>query len=147
MDKLALKSFLLKIGKDSIDKAELNYSNYLAEIKHDWSGVEDVDDLSHIVEGEEISFQMEKQVLEHKKHLEIIHSISFEPMTEVDLGAVVKVNDKYFVVATAEPKFEFDGKTFMGISVNAPIYNLLRGKKVGEEFVFNSKNFKINEVH
>lgn len=147
MNKLELKSFLLKLERESIGKAELNYEDYLAEIKHDWSGVEDIDDHSHVIEGEEKSYQLEKQVLEHKRYLEIIESISFDPMTEVDLGAVVKVNDKYFIVATAEPKFQFDGKTFMGISVGAPIYNLLRGKKVGDEFVFNGKTFKINEVH
>lgn len=147
MDKLALKAFLLKIERESIGKAELNYSEYLEEIKHDWSGVEDIEDHSHVIESGEKTFQMESQILDHKKHLEIIDSISFEPMAAVDLGAVVKVNDKFFVVATAEPKFKFEGKTFMGISIGAPIYNLLRGKKVGDEFVFNGKTFKINEVH
>ena len=34
MDKLALKAFLLKIERESIGKAELNYSEYLEEIRN-----------------------------------------------------------------------------------------------------------------
>lgn len=147
MDKKKLKEFLLSLERAQVNKAELNYEAYLSEIKHDWTGVEDIDDHSHVVEGEERKQQMERQVLDHKMHLELINSIDFEPMSEVDLGAVVKVNENYLIVAAAEPKFKFDGDVFMGISVSAPIYAQLRGKKAGDEFVFNGKSFKIKEVH
>lgn len=58
----------------------------------------------------------------------------------------MKVNGKYFVIEVAEPKFKFEEKEFMGIFVSAPIYKQLRGKKAGEEFVFNRIKFKIEEV-
>lgn len=146
MNKQALKEVLLNLKKNAILKAESNYNLFLEEVKHDWTGVEDADDHSHVVEGEAKTLQLESQVMEHKRAFDLIDSTDFEPMTEIDLGAIVKLNEKYFVVSAAEPKFDFDGKTFMGISVSAPIYNYLRGKKVGDEFTFNKKKFVINKV-
>lgn len=146
MNKEALKEQLLKVEYKLIEKAELNYQEFLTDNKFDWSGVEDVGDYSHQVANEDISELLDRQITEHKEHLNQIKHISFAPTDEIELGAVAKVNGKYFVIAVAEPKFEFEGKEFMGISVSAPIYNQLRGKKAGEEFVFNKMNFKIEEV-
>lgn len=147
MNKEALKERLLKIEYKLIEKAELNYQAFLTDNKADFSGVENVDDHSHQIANEEMTELLDRQVSEHKEHLNQIKHITFAPTNTIDLGAVAKVNGKYFVIAVAEPKFEFEGKEFMGISVSAPIYNELRGKKAGEEFIFNKQNFKIEEVY
>lgn len=147
MNKDALKERLLKIENKLIAKAELNYHEFLTDNKLDSSEVEDVDDHSHQIANEEMTEIFDRQITEHREHLNQIKHLSFAPTDEIVLGAVVKINGKYFVVAVAEPKFEFEGKEFMGISVSAPIYNQLRGKKAGNEFIFNKKKFKIEEVY
>lgn len=147
MNKEALKERLLKVEKKLIKEDELNHQEFLTNNKFDWSGVETIDDYSHQVETEELNELLDQQIEEQKIRLNQIKLISFSPKETIEVGAVTKVNGKYFIIAVAEPRFEFEGKEFMGISTSAPIYNQLRGKKAGDEFVFNNLNFKIEAVY
>jgi len=147
MNKQEIKELMLNMEYKSIEKAEMNYHDFLTENNIDRSDVVDDDDQSHLVESEDLTSALDLQVIEHKKHLEIIKHIAFEPKTEIELGAIAKINNKYFVFAVAEPRFEFDGKEFIGVSPSAPIYKNLKGKKAGDELVFNKITFHIEEVY
>ncbi|MBA4155726.1 MAG: hypothetical protein C0512_15440, partial [Flavobacterium sp.] len=62
-------------------------------------------------------------------------------------GAVIKVNNRYLVIATADGNFKFDGKDFLSISTKAPIYQCMMGKKKGDMCSFNNNDFKIEEIY
>ena len=83
----------------------------------------------------------------HLEHLETIHKISFTPKKVVEPGAVISVNGRCMIVAVSKPMFTIDGRNFIGISTNAPIYKELAGKKTGDSFVFNGNTFKIESVY
>ena len=147
MDKQVIKDILLNMEYKSIEKAEMNYHDFLTENNIDRSDVVDDDDQSHLVESEDLTSALDAQVIEHKRHLEIIKHIVFEPKTEIELGAIAKINNKYFVFAVAEPRFEFEGKEFIGVSPSAPIYKSLKDKKAGDDVVFNNLTFHIEEIY
>lgn len=147
MDKVKLQERLIELEKEFLRQAEGTYDDYVSESQ--WADKEVVDDdvASHKSENAEISEELEHQVEDHAEHLKILEGLDFSPADEVRPGAVVKLNDRYMVVAVARSKFTFQGKDFIGISPEAPIYQSMHGKKAGEEFQFNGKKFKIKAVY
>jgi len=59
------------------------------------------------------------------------------PKSNVEEGAVVKLGERFFVIAVSTGKFVCDGNEIMGISTQAPIYAELEGKRTGDAISFN----------
>lgn len=67
--------------------------------------------------------------------------------TEVTLGAVVKTDKMTFFPSVSLEQFEVDGNTLFGISREAPIYNVMQGKKKGDSFNLKGQNYKIIDIY
>ncbi len=147
MDKNKLKQSLITLEKHHIDESEMKYDAFLTGNLLDKTEVIDDDDQSHHRQSIEISDQLEEQAHVHADHLEVINKISFEETDVVGPGAVVSVNGRCMIVAVSKPVFTIDGRDFIGISTQAPIYKSLQGKKAGDSFHFNNQEFIIEAVN
>ena len=147
MNKKELKKFLIENEHQTIENTEERLLEFVNGTMLNRNDVIDQDDQSHHRQEERLRKKLDEQVHDHHHHLEEIESLSFDPSDVVEPGAVIKVNDKYLVVATADGNFEFDGKDFISISVKAPIYQCLMGKKKGDMCSFNNNDFKIEEIY
>jgi len=147
MDKNAIKQALIKLERHHIDEAEMKYEDFLMGNLLDREEIVDQDDQSHHRQSIEVSDQLEHQAHVHIEHLEALNNISFEATEVVKPGAIVSVNGRCMIIAVPKSPFTIDGRHFMGISVNAPIYRQLEGKKAGDTFEFNNKKFTIEVVN
>lgn len=147
MDKIKLKQALIELERHHIDEAEMKYEDFLTGNLLDKTEVVDDDDQSHHRQSLEISDQLDKQAHVHQDHLETINKISWEPTDTVGPGAVVSVNGRCMIVAVSKSQFNIGDRDFIGISVQAPIYASLKGKKAGDEFTFNNSKFTIEAVN
>lgn len=64
----------------------------------------------------------------------------------VEPGAIVITDQLNFYISIPTDKIEIDGDTFLGISIKAPIYAAMKGKKKGDTFQFNETTYKITDV-
>lgn len=147
MDKNTIKQALIKLEKHHINEAEMKYEEFLSGNLIVRDEIVDEDDQSHHRQSIEISDQLEDQAHIHIEHLNAINNISFEPADVVKPGAIVSVNGRCMIVAVPKSPFTIGGRQFMGISVDAPIYKYLAGKKAGDTFEFNNKKFTIEVVN
>ena len=146
MDKVKLKQAMIELEKHTIDEAEMNYEEFSNVNLINKDDVVDDDDLSHHTASIEVSNQLDEQVHVHQEHLDALNKISFDPTEVVQPGAVVNLNGRFMVVAVSTPPFNFEGKEFLGISDQAPIYAYLMGKKAGDTILFNGRDFTIESV-
>ena len=147
MDKNKLKQALIDLEEYTIETAHTNHEEFLTGNLLNQGDVIDADDQSHHRANLEVSEGLDQHLHEHEGHLKLIKSISFDTTDTVKVGAVVSINGRCMVVAVSKPKFQFDGRDFLGISTDAPIYSQLKGKKAGDEFTFNGRGFKIESVN
>lgn len=147
MDKLRLKESLVRFIKDDIEETEMKYEDFLQGNLLDKTDVIDEDDQSHHRQSIEISDQLDKQTHVQLKNLETIEKISFGPTDIVQPGAVVSVNGRCLIVAVSKPHFRLDGRDFLGISLQSPIYQSLKGKRAGDMFTFNGMGYSIEVVN
>ena len=146
MNKEKLKEKLLQMEYKDVTEAQMNYETFISESMIHQNEVIDLDDSSHHWEDTDTSNTLDKQIHAHTNHLKVLKETSFAPTNEVKPGAIVKINNVYFIVVNPIPKFDFEGNSFMGISTTAPIYDVIKGVKKGAVCVFNGIEFKIQEV-
>lgn len=66
--------------------------------------------------------------------------------TSVDFGSVVITKSQKFFVSIGIGKLEFEKDIYYAISPNVPIYNTIKNKKKGQEFIFNGIENKIIDL-
>ncbi|MFZ0490021.1 MAG: transcription elongation factor [Salegentibacter sp.] len=67
--------------------------------------------------------------------------------TSVDFGSLVETDQSYYYISVPLGAIQMeDGSTIMAISTEAPIYTELKGKKEGDTFTYNDRDFKVVEV-
>lgn len=147
MNKKELKRFLIQNEHRTIENTEESLLEFVKGTLLNRNDVIDQDDQSHHRQEAGLRKKLDEQVHVHHDHLEEIEALSFEPSDVVEPGAVIKVNDKYMVIATADGNFDFDGKAFISISARAPLYQCMMGKKKGDMCSFNNHDFKIEEIY
>lgn len=72
-----------------------------------------------------------------------------DPLLKNDIvvpGSMVKTNHGNYYIAISIGKTILDGKTYYIISVASPIGSLLKGRKKGDSFSFNAKEYVIKAV-
>ncbi|MFM1932324.1 MAG: hypothetical protein RL226_1627 [Bacteroidota bacterium] len=94
-------------------------------------------------EIDKIEVQMEMN-LAHQSELKRLMSVDNTGMA--GQGAVVKTSGGIYFLAFAFGKLEVDGTTVFVLSTESPVGALMVGRKPGDAFTFNMREFKIESV-
>ena len=73
--------------------------------------------------------------------------LKLPPFDTVEHGAVVITDRQNFLLSIGAGKFMVGNQVFFAISAQTPIYMALKGKKVGDELVFNGQRQTIKEIY
>jgi hypothetical protein len=106
----------------------------------------DLDEFSQQNESNEMNELLLNQLEKAEKDKLRLNSINFSVKSEIELGAVVKTDQFSFVVGIATFPFNIDGNQFVGISTEAPIYSMMKGKVAGETFYFANNKYEIVSI-
>lgn len=97
-----------------------------------------------------LQLEMEKasqQFTSVNQMYQIINRISKEVNTEIiSLGSVVKTSFQYYFLSVSIGEIKVDDQVYYAVSPKSPIGNLLLGKRVGDEVVFNGIKIEILEI-
>ncbi|AOB31498.1 hypothetical protein AKI39_13575 [Bordetella sp. H567] len=145
-DKSALKRTMLGLEAEKLAYAKQSYVDYLHDSSPDYSEARDHGEFSLRFSEAEVAQAFECPLHSYEDAIAAIRAIDFGPKTEVEPGAVIQLNDRWFVVGAATAPFVCQGTTYLGISTQAPIYQCLEGKRAGDACQWNGKNFQLTAV-
>lgn len=146
MNKLEIKKHLIDQIAAEVAEIEHNYADYLSGSGLASDQSISLGEESQLVSNAEFSNKLHAQSDVHKKNLEFLKGISFEPSSVVELGAIVETKNIFLIVATSTKPFKYDNKKFVAISLDAPLYQCLKGKAVGDECTHNNVKFVIKNI-
>jgi len=81
--------------------------------------------------------------LEELKH---IQNYGHECHSMAEYGTVVKTDKETFFISVGVEQFYVEDQPIFGISVQSPIYRLMKGKKVGERFTYRGVTYLVEEI-
>ncbi|GAB6278959.1 MAG TPA: hypothetical protein PKU86_04915 [Bacteroidales bacterium] len=81
------------------------------------------------------------------EQLDVLRKINPEDeFKNVEFGSIVMTDRQNMFVAVGLGKIKVDGDTWFVISPQVPIFEAMKGKKAGDEFIFNNIKHKILQV-
>lgn len=146
MNKEDVKQTMLSLEAGQLTSAKEEYLEYVSSARLDRSEPVDLDEQAQAEFASELSEALDAVVHVHSDKIAILKNIDFGSKSQVEVGAIVKVAGRHFVIAISTTKFSCHGKQFMGISTRAPIYSVLEGKRAGDKVTLNGKELLIEEV-
>lgn len=146
MDKITLKVTLIKQHEETLQDLLDDYANYRNGGKPNLEDVYDADDISHKAQAEEYLEVLERQIHQRENELEMLRNLDFGPKSSVTNGSIALVDGKYYIIGIPACQFDLDGKHFVAMSPDAPLYRELMDKKQNDSFVFNGKGFTIESI-
>ena len=146
MDKAIIRDRLLGLEAHELQDTREAYASFVAEAHVDASQAFDVQDASKAVQARNLSEAFDGPIHDQQHKIDLLERIDFGPKTTVVPGAVVKLDGHYFVIGVATGPFVCEGRTLMGLSTEAPIYEELADRHEGEQFVFRGRQHRIQEV-
>lgn len=90
--------------------------------------------------AKELNFLVEEMEFLNRMKVEDLHQ-------SVSIGSIVKTDRRTFYVSVSIEEFHADGLELYGISSKAPIFEAMKGKKLGETFSFNGEQYRILELY
>ena len=92
-------------------------------------------------------FRNKRLLADAQQNLALLKSLVDVPAAEtVKNGSLVETSQGVFYVSISAGQLTVAGKTAFAISAASPVGQLMLGKRVGETFSFNQKDFKIIDI-
>lgn len=144
--KKAIIDRLMSLEEQELATALAHYDAFLKDSQLDDREGHDKDDIAASRENADLAAAFDAPVHAHHAKIDVIENTDFDLTDRVQPGAVVKFNNRRFVVCVSTTRFEVDGKTYMGISTQSPIYLAMAGLQQGDVFAHNGTEFEVQEV-
>lgn len=97
-----------------------------------------------------VQMEYEGSIKQWKKALEMKNALDrIDPTVAnntIGLGSLVITNQGNFYVSVSLGKISLKNESYFAVSFASPLGNILRGKKVGDEFTFMQKHYVINAI-
>lgn len=144
--KKAIHDKMLALEESELATAIEHYERFLHEAVLDDREGHDNSELAEARENADLAAAFDHPVHTHQAKIDAIEATDFAVTDTVRPGAVVEFNQRRFVVAVSTTKFDLDGETYMGISVQSPIYKVIDGLQADEIFVHNGREIMLDKV-
>jgi hypothetical protein len=89
--------------------------------------------------AEELNFLLEEMEILNRMQVEDLHQ-------SAAVGSVVKTDKRTFYPSVSIESFQVNGDEVFGISSKAPLFQVMKGKKVGDTFSFKGEDYRILEL-
>ena len=146
INKAELRAILLQLESLSIAESTDLYQSHFETARLVLSEPDDQGQRSQQEQSAVEAKGFEEQSHLHQKHRNVIEALPFGRTSVVEPGAVVSVNNRYFVIAVPTQVISIDGIDIIGISVDSPLYEAMAGLQAGETFDFQQKTLVVTDV-
>ncbi|WP_170769948.1 hypothetical protein [Ruegeria lacuscaerulensis] len=144
--KKAIIDRLMSLEEQELATAQAHYDAFLKDSQLDDREGHDKDDIAASRENADLAAAFDAPLQAHHAKIDVIENTDFGLTDTVQPGAVVKFNNRSFVVCVSTTRFDVDGTTYMGISTQSPIYLAMTGLQEGDVFTHNGTEFEVEEI-
>lgn len=146
MDKKEIISQIIEEHQKTIENLDNSINKYKQASDIDEDNTLDPEDYSHQNEAEDIKQSFEQMLIQEKKNMEILSSFTNKSCQFIEPGAFVDLGKVYLFIGVSIHPFKINEIDVYAISVDAPIYSLIKGKTIGDEMVLGTSSYSIKNI-
>lgn len=98
----------------------------------------DPEDFSHQDEAKEMQLRYEQILVQAKNNLDFLETYKNKETSKIELGSLIETEDLYIFIGISLQQFMLNGKNVIAISEDAPIYNSIKEKTIGEKITIGT---------
>lgn len=106
----------------------------------------DPEDLSRQAEMKDMQLRFEKMLREANVELAFMKDEEKNSHSEIEKGSLVETDKNFLFVGISVPSFKFYEKDVVSFSEGAPIFQKLKGKKVGDKVEIGPNVLEIKSI-
>lgn len=146
MEKSKVKKHLLEHQEALIQDLKSLMNNLSGSSDFDENETIKLDDLSQQSENLTMLSNIGTQLQIAQDEYQYLLNLHEQPCTKVTEGALVIADKLTFYVGISSTHNNIDNQDVIGISKNSPLYTLLHGKKIGDQFPVGKKICTIENI-
>ena len=143
MDKAKIISAIIEEQQKVINSLKSSAERYKSEADLDEDQTQDPEDYSRQNEAKDMQLRYEKLLLTAQKNWSILEKAKSENYTEIEIGTLIETDKNYIFVGISLPVFKYEGKDVISVSEEAPVFQTLKSKTLGDTLELGNNNFKI----
>ena len=143
MDKVKIISAIIEEQQKVINNLKSSVERYKSEADLDEDQTQDPEDYSRQNEAKDMQLRYEKLLLTAQKNWNILEKAKSENYTEIEIGTLIETDKNYIFVGISLPVFKYEGKNVISVSEEAPVFQNLKSKTLGDTLELGNNNFKI----
>lgn len=141
-----IKNRIIEIEREGINGLKEMFNTHAAAADLDEESTLDPEDYSQQDQSRESARSLEIRINRLKMELDSFLNLDFSPKSQVEPGALVLTDSLNFFIGISATMFDHEGKKYIGLNTEAPIYAALINAKAGQEIEFNGQKYKIKEI-
>lgn len=146
MDKERVKKRMLDLEQQQFDCSREDYLEFVSSAHLDPTEPIENDEVAQAEFASDLSEAFDQPVHAHADKIAKLETIDFSAKQKIEEGAIVKIMDRWFVIAVATERFACEGTELMGVSIEAPLFQALEGKSAGDTCAFNGRDLTVDLV-
>ena len=129
-----------------VESLEQSVERYKIASDLDEESTHDPEDFSHQTEAKDMQLRYEKMLREAQQSMDFLINEKDENHEVVEEGALIETDDNYLFIGVSVPRFQAGRKEVVSLSTEAPIFESLKGKKVGETLQLGAQELIIKSI-
>ena len=138
MNKNEIIKSIINEQKVVISTIENSVSRYKNASDIDENDSIDPEDFSHQDEAKEMQLRYEQILVQAKNNLDFLETNKNKETTKIELGSLIETEELYIFIGISLQQFMLNGKNVIAISEEAPIYNSIKEKTIGEKITIGT---------
>lgn len=148
MDRKSILQLIINAQKEMVENLEQSVNSYAVEADIDESdGSINPSDLSNQSTAKDMQLRLELTLSGALNELEKIKQFEDVQSETAIAGSIVETENKLFFLGSGITKLMIKEKELLGVSIDAPAYNEIFGKKKGDSFTLANTAYKILDVY
>ena len=140
-----LKSIIEEQDK-LIDNLNNSVNRYTVASDIDEESTHDPEDFSQQTQAKDMQLRYEKLRNDAQQQLNFLHSEINEVHDKIEAGSLIETDKNYFFVGASVPLFEFNEKEVIVLSEEAPVFQELKDKSVGDTVKVGDEKYTITSI-
>lgn len=146
MDKQELLNKIIEEQEKIKENLESNVNRYKIASDLEENSASDPDELSHQTEAKDMQLRFEKLLRFSEQDLNFLQNLPADALEDIEKGSVIETKNTYFFVGVSTANFKYNGKEVICFTEEAPIFNKIKDKKVGDTFKIGEQELEILDI-
>jgi len=144
--KASVHEALIQHQNDIIIELEEYLKGYHTALDIDEEDTKDMDDLARQDSASDMLHNIELQLHQAKNDRLKLNKILPIRTEAITVGSLVITENYKFYISIPNHSFKVEKEEYIGIASDSPLYLFMKGKKEGDRFSFNKKDYLIKKV-